>query len=58
LIELYKQEHQDQVEGFYTSTGNSIHDVVVIYNGKPFIQFNQVSDPTAVVKLVQSAKKH
>jgi len=48
--------------GFYTSTGNStstsIGDVVFMYNGKPLIQFNQVSDPSGVTKLVQSARKH
>ena len=48
--------------GFYTNVGNSksksIGDVVFIYNGKPFIQFNQVSDPSGVIKLVQSARKH
>lgn len=48
--------------GFYTGTGNSkstsIGDVAFIYNGKIFIQFNQVSDPSGVVKLVESARKH
>ncbi|MGB9168518.1 MAG: hypothetical protein WCB31_06305 [Nitrososphaeraceae archaeon] len=45
--------------GFYTSTGNSkstsIGDVVFICNGKPLIKLNQVSDPSGVTKLVQSA---
>jgi hypothetical protein len=48
--------------GIYTSRGNSksksIGDVVFIFNGKPLIQFNQVSDPSGVVKLAQSARKH
>lgn len=48
--------------GVYSSTGNStstsIGNVVFMYNGKPLMQFNQVSDPSGVTKLVQSAKKH
>jgi len=56
------QRYGSMRSGFYTSTGNSkstsIGDVVFICNGKPLIQLNQVSDPSGVTKLVQSARKH
>ena len=56
------QRYRSMGGGFYTSTGNSrstsVGDVVFMYNGKPLIQFNQVSDPSGVTKLAQSARKH
>lgn len=43
------QRYRSMSGGFYTSTGNSrstsVGDVVFMYNGKPLIQFSQVSDP-------------
>ena len=56
------QRYGSMRSGFYTGTGNSkstsIGDVAFIYNGNIFIQFNQVSDPSGVIKLVESARKH
>lgn len=58
---LTGQRYRSIGGGFYTSTGNSKStsngDIVFIYNGNPFIRFNQVSDPSGVVKLVESARK-
>jgi hypothetical protein len=56
------QRYGSMRSGFYNSTGNSkstsIGDLVFIANGRPFVQFNQVADPSGVVKLVESARKH
>lgn len=56
------QRYGSMRSGFYTGTGDSkstsIGDVAFIYNGRIVIQFNQVSDPSGVVKLVESARKH
>jgi len=56
------QRYGSMRSGFYNSTGNSkstsIGDVVFLANGRPFIKFNQVGDPSGMVKLVESARKH